>query len=293
MSSDKPIVSVVIPVHDRPEFLRRALTSVAAQTLADFECVVVDDGSTERLESVVEAFGGRFRYIRRDERGGPAAARLTGYAHVRADIVAKLDSDDELLPHTLARAVELLREHPDVGAVIGLAEIDGRLPLRVPGGRHIVDPATYVRRTPPPFDVMDVFRAAVVREWVDELPSFYKQEFAFKLVLGLRHSVLYVDEVWDVHHSDAPDRLSRDFDDPRWLPDVRLFVEHFRPRLGTQPCLPLDQGLAHMHYLLLRKGHRREARLVGEWLHERGVGRWEELGILLRTRYRDRRSYRF
>lgn len=287
-----PAVSVVIPVLERPGFLRRALESVAAQTLDDFECIVVDDGSPEPLESVVREFDSRFVYVRRDANGGPVAARLTGYAQVTGPVVAKLDSDDELLPHALRRAASLLQEDQDVDAVIGLAQLDGRLPLRVRGGRHIVDPAEYLRRAPPPFDFTDVFRANVVREWVDELPPFYKEEFAFKLVLGLRHRVLYVDEQWDVHHSDAPVRLSRDFSDLRWLDDVRMFVDHFRPLLGAQPCVPLDQALVHRRYLLLKHGHREEMRLVADWLVERGIGPLRQARTLVRTR-RDRRAYRF
>lgn len=289
---DNPAVSVVIPVLDRPALLRRALMSVAAQTLEDFECLVVDDGSAEPLEPVVREFGDRFVCVRREENGGPVAARLTGYARVRGATIVKLDSDDELLPEALDRAAALFEDHPDVGAVIGLALIDGRLPLRVQGGRHIVDPAEYARRTPPPFDFTDVFRADVVREWVDELPRFFKEEFAFKLMLGLRHPVLYVDEPWQVVHSDTPDRLSRNFSDLRWLDDLRTFVEHFRPRLGAQPCAPLDQALVHRRYLLLRRGHRKEARLVADWLAERGVGPLRQASILLGTR-RDRRNYRF
>ncbi len=286
-----PAVSVVIPVLDRPSFLRRALASVAGQTLADFECIVVDDASSEPLEPVVRELDDRFLYVRRERNGGPVQARLTGYEQVRAPVVAKLDSDDELLPHALERAVTLLEEHPRAGAAIGLAQLGGRLPFRIRGGLHVVDPVEYVGRFPPPFDFTDVFRANVVREWLAEIPPFFKEEFAFKLVLGLGHPVLYAGEQWDVHHADAPNRLSRDFDDPRWLDDLRTFVAHFRPRLGSRPCAPLDQYLVHRRYLLTRRGHRAEAALVADWLAERGVGPLRQAGTLLRTR-RDRRHYR-
>jgi glycosyltransferase involved in cell wall biosynthesis len=290
--SREPAVSVVVPVLNRPAFLRRALASVAVQTLEEFECIVVDDGSTAPLTSVIREFDDRFVYVRRDESGGPVAARLTGYARARGHVVAKLDSDDELLPHALERGVTLFEEHQDVRAVIGLAQLDGRLPVRVRGHTHIVDPTEYVRRSPPPFDFTDIFRADVVREWVDELPPFFREEFAFKLTLGLRHRVLYVDEQWDVHHADAPDRLSKSFSDSRWLDDVHGFVAYFRPRLGVQPCAPLDQYLVHRRILLTRRGHGEEASLVGDWLAERGIGLLGQARVVLRTR-RDRCAYRF
>lgn len=286
-----PTVSVVIPVLERPAFLRRALASVAAQTLEDFECIVVDDGSQTPLAPVVGEFDDRFIYVRRDDNGGPAAARLTGYAHARAEVVVKLDSDDELLPRTLERAVELLAAHPEVGAVIGLALLGDRLPMRVRDGLHVVDPDEYVRRFPPPFDFTDVFRMEVVREWLAELPAFCKDELPFKLMLGLRHRVLYVDEQWDIHHFDAPDRLTTNYEDPRRLDDVRLFVAHFKPLLGARPCAPLDQYLAHRHWYLVRRGHKTEAGLLRGWLRERGIGPIAQLRILLQTRFRDRRGY--
>ncbi len=292
MSSRQLTVSVVVPVLDRPEFLRRALASVAAQTLEDFECIVVDDCSREPLESVVREFDERFVYVRRDENGGPVAARLTGYQRAKGAIVAKLDSDDELLPHTLERAADLLAEHPEVDAVIGLARLDGRLPLRIPSGLHIVDPDEYSRRLPPPVDVCEVFRANVLAEWLAELPPLYKEELAFKLVLGRGHNVLYVDEQWDEHHADAANRLSTNFDDPRWVDDLRTFLAYFRPRIGSQRCAPLDQYLVHRRVLLRRLGHRDEAELVSDWLAERGTGPLRQARILLRTR-RERRKYRF
>lgn len=291
MNGGRPTVSIVIPVRDRPAFLRRALGSVAAQSFEDFECVVVDDCSTEPIETVVAEFDERFVCLRRDVNGGPATARLTGYAHAHGEIVVKLDSDDELFPHAVARAVETLAALPDVHAVIALSYLEGKLPLRVRGGERTVAPAEYARRRPPPFDVVDVFRGTVVREWVDTLPSFFKEEFAFKLTLGLRHGVVYIDEPWGRHHADAPNRVSKEFDDPRWLDDLRAFVTHFHPLLGSRPCVPLDQYLTHRHYLLRRRGHREEALLVQSWLSQRGVGVAAQARLLAATRFRDRRGY--
>lgn len=290
--SRSPIVSVVLPTLDRPSYLRRALASVAAQTLEDFECIVVDDASHAPLEAVVREFDERFVCVRREENGGPVAARLTGYAHVSGPVVANLDSDDELLPHALERAAALLDTYPDVDAAVGLTEPEGRLRMRVPDGIRVVTPDDYIRRAAPPFDVVGIFRSTVARGWATQLPTFFKEEFALWLTLGLGHRVLYVDDSWGIHHPDAPDRLSRNFEDPRWLDDLHAFVTYFRPRLVDRPCTPLDVYLVHRRYLLTRRGHREEAALVADWLDERRVGPLAQLRILLRTRYRDRRSYR-
>lgn len=94
-------LSVVIPVYNRPALLERALRSVAAQRpRAPAEVIVVDDGSTEPLQEVVDSYD--VKLIRHAENRGLSAARNTGVAAARHPWVALLDSDDEWLPHHLA-----------------------------------------------------------------------------------------------------------------------------------------------------------------------------------------------
>lgn len=97
-----PHVSVVIPTYNRAGLVARAIRSALAQTFEDFEVVVVDDGSIDDTERVVEGFGdSRLRYIRRPENGGEAAARNTGVETARGTYIAFLDADDEWLPEKL------------------------------------------------------------------------------------------------------------------------------------------------------------------------------------------------
>ena len=101
----RPKVSVVIPVYNRAHSVFPTLQSVQAQTMPDFECIVVDDGSNDgsELRALVERLNDtRFRYVRR-ENGGASAARNTGIDEARGDIVAFLDSDDRWLPEKLER----------------------------------------------------------------------------------------------------------------------------------------------------------------------------------------------
>jgi len=95
---------VVVPVHNRAAIVGPCLDSVLHQTFADWECVVVDDGSEDGvdLEAVVAAFEDRrFRYLWRPN-GGGGAARNTGIDAARGIFVAFLDSDDAFLPEKLA-----------------------------------------------------------------------------------------------------------------------------------------------------------------------------------------------
>jgi hypothetical protein len=91
----------------------------------------VDDGSTEDIRELVNSYGGRVRYIWR-ENGGPAAARNTGIANSNGQYVVFLDDDDYLLPQKLALLVAALNERPEIGIVVGgylLVNAEGK-PLR-------------------------------------------------------------------------------------------------------------------------------------------------------------------
>lgn len=103
-----PLVSVVIPTHDRATILPRAITSVLAQTHADLELIVVDDASTDDTQDRLAAYDDdRVRVIRRTRRsGGASAPRSDGMAEARGDWIAFLDSDDEWLPHKLTAQLE-------------------------------------------------------------------------------------------------------------------------------------------------------------------------------------------
>jgi glycosyltransferase involved in cell wall biosynthesis len=98
-----PTFSVIIPTYGRAKFLSEAVASVLAQTEADFECIVVDDASPEPATVPNDA---RIRLIRRDENGGPPAARNTGIEAASGTYVAFLDDDDVWVPTRLGDALE-------------------------------------------------------------------------------------------------------------------------------------------------------------------------------------------
>ena len=122
-----PQVSVVLPVRNGARWLGEALQSVIAQTLAAWELIAIDDGSTDDTPGILADFAkrdGRIRVIRQEPLGLVAALNR-GLAEVRAPLLARLDADDRALPERLDRQVRYLAGHPDVGLLGSWAhEID-------------------------------------------------------------------------------------------------------------------------------------------------------------------------
>ncbi len=111
------LCSVVIPVFNRGDLLRGVLAGLAAQSVAGerFEVLVCDDGSTEDLSPVIDAFRGPLPHMRhlRQENRGPAAARNLGIAHAASDVVLFLDSDVRPGDRVVEGLAGALARHPD------------------------------------------------------------------------------------------------------------------------------------------------------------------------------------
>ncbi|MEL7238270.1 MAG: glycosyltransferase family 2 protein, partial [Planctomycetota bacterium] len=110
----RPLVSIIVPVHNRVDLLPQTLASVAAQTYKHFECVIVNDRTTEELAAAVPG-DDRFRVVDlpKDKRGAPAA-RNFGVARTTGDYVVFLDSDDLLSSYALQGRVTQLEAASDL-----------------------------------------------------------------------------------------------------------------------------------------------------------------------------------
>ena len=115
-----PEISVIIPTHNRAWALARAVSSVLNQTFEDFELLVVDDGSTDQTQELLESFDdSRLRVIKEPSNGGVSRARNRGIGLARGEWIAFLDSDDEWLPHKLQAQREYLQGRPELRVVHG------------------------------------------------------------------------------------------------------------------------------------------------------------------------------
>ncbi|WP_336973167.1 glycosyltransferase family 2 protein [Sphingobium aromaticiconvertens] len=103
-----PLFSVVIPAYNRAHCLKETIRSVQEQSVQDFEIVIVDDGSKDDTQALIEGLSDpRIHYVRQDN-AGANVARNHGIRLARGKYVALLDSDDRFLPHHLQSAATLL-----------------------------------------------------------------------------------------------------------------------------------------------------------------------------------------
>jgi len=115
-----PTVSVVVATYNYGQYLAQALDSICAQSFTDWEAIVVDDGSTDNTQAVIEPYLNdvRFKYARTDHVGQPAA-KNTGIRVARGKYITFLDADDAWLPEKLASQVECIAREPAIGVVYG------------------------------------------------------------------------------------------------------------------------------------------------------------------------------
>jgi len=136
MSDAVPIrpLTVLTPVYNNGRFMRRAIDSILEQTFSDFEYVLVNDGSTDDSQDILDEYAGKDRRVRviRQQNRGYIQALNAGMELARGPFIARMDADDIAMPNRFEKQLAYLKEHPECVAVGGrvlLIDEEG-LPLR-------------------------------------------------------------------------------------------------------------------------------------------------------------------
>ncbi len=215
-----PRVSVVIPTFNRYGFVREAIDSVFAQTMSAFECIVVDDGSTDGTAEVLESIDDPRLTVIRQERRGVSAARNRGAAASRAPLVAFLDSDDRWLPEKLAVQCRFFDAHPQI-ALCQTEELWYRNGVRVNPRRKHAKPSGWIFRCCLPLCVVSPSAAMIRRAFFDALGGFDEalpacEDYDLWLRAVLRTEVATLPEALTIKRGGHADQLSRGWGLDRW-----------------------------------------------------------------------------
>lgn len=231
--NSNPLTSIIVIFLNAEKFLAEAIDSVIAQTLTDWELLLVDDGSTDAGATIALEYERRYpekvRYLEHDQHRnrGMSVSRNLGLRNSLGKYVALLDADDVWLPGKLKEQVAVLESHPEAAMVYGSSlywnswkdapdshESDYFHPIGVEPNTIIEAPGLLARFlsgeavTPCPSDVL------IRREILEEVGGFVEaflgpyqayEDQAFFAKLCARHPVFVADACWDKYrlHQDS------------------------------------------------------------------------------------------
>lgn len=241
-SAADPLVSVVLPTYDRPEMLRRAINSVAAQTYPEIELVVVDDASPTPVCPVVERTAPeelQWQCLRHDQNQGANAARNTGIEAASGEILAFIDDDDRWQPAKLDEQVSVFQERGNgVGAVIvGQRTINGAGVERtiMPDISADATRDLLTGGTAGTFSTIAVRRSAVAAAGLpdERFPAWQDREWLVRL--SKQCALATIREPLTIRQFGDYEQISNDFEGlrDRMLP---LFVEKHRDTAAELGC---------------------------------------------------------
>jgi len=116
MPNTEALISVVMPVYNAATYLRASIESILAQTYANFEFLIFDDGSNDNSLDIIESYqDSRIRVIRNVTNQGLIDTLNKGLQQAKGTYIARMDADDISLPHRFAEQVAFMEAHPAIG----------------------------------------------------------------------------------------------------------------------------------------------------------------------------------
>lgn len=121
-----PLVSIIIPTYNRVHLIRETLNSILAQTYTNWECIVVDDNSTDETDELVYGFlekDNRFKYFINKRAKGAQGARNTGILNAKGDFIQFFDSDNIMYANHLKLKLDVFRQNPDIDIITSFSHV--------------------------------------------------------------------------------------------------------------------------------------------------------------------------
>jgi glycosyltransferase involved in cell wall biosynthesis len=120
LNESQPLISVIMPVYNSEKYLQEAIESILGQTLADFELIAIDDGSTDNSAAILDSFRQKDKRLiihRHMQNQGMPVALNAGLEMARGRYIARMDADDISLPERFEKQAAFLETHPEIGIV--------------------------------------------------------------------------------------------------------------------------------------------------------------------------------
>ena len=224
-----PKISVIIPVYNVEPYLRECLDSVRAQTFTDWECICVDDGSTDASPAILDEYAAkdpRFRIFRR-EHSNAGACRNVGMDLAKGEYLQFLDSDDVFAPRMIGTMVGVIEQHQaDMASCTIVRFRDGEDIPSMRCSKH-----REIRVYNEPSKTVDTFSTWIGRPWdkmfrkrfIDGLGIRFQEirstndEFFIDLAVVSAHRIVHIDEPLIAYRQHASSLQATQHKDPLCL----------------------------------------------------------------------------
>jgi glycosyltransferase involved in cell wall biosynthesis len=284
-------VAIIIPCYNAAPYLARAIESIFAQTYRDHCIYVIDDGSTDGTEAVLQSYAGRIVSLRQ-EHCGQSSARNHGIRVSESPYIAFLDADDEWLAEKLERQITLLRQAPRTGMIYSDCLTSGSGPaagsyfarIGIPSGGRVFQ--RFLK-------TCEVYTPTVVvrRECLLDVGGFDEtlpvgEDYNLWLRIAAGWDVEVIPEALAIRHV-TPGSLSRTTSREQVASNVITVLEKVQeacPGLAPHERQALQVAMGWRHYAygsyLLARGDRRQSRVqfLNSWRH--GVHNWRPIAGL-------------
>ena len=259
-----PLVSVVIPTHNRRDLLAEAVASVREQTYDPIEIIVIDDGSSDGTAKMIRERFPRVRLVRQPHRG-VSAARNRGIAEAQGEYIAFLDSDDLWLPKKLAAEMDALLKNPEL-KICHTDEIWIRRGVRVNPMKKHRKYGGWIYPHCLPLCIISPSSVILKREVFNEVGAFDEalpacEDYDLWLRVTARHPVHFIERPLIVKRGGHADQLSRAF----WGMD--------RFRVYALLKMLRENGLPRAWRLLTLEELRKKCRILIQGFEKRGKER--------------------
>jgi glycosyltransferase involved in cell wall biosynthesis len=236
-----PRVSILMPVFNGMPYVREAVDSVLQQTFADWQCVIINDGSTDGTRDYLATLEGDRFVILHQENGGISAAVNHGLQHCDGQFIARLDADDIALPTRLAEQVAFLDAYPEV-ALVGtqvapMGSLGAGASLNLPTDHDAIMAALMATRHAMAHSSI-MMRADVLRAIGGYWSLSYGEEYDLMLRMGEQHRLANLDRVllhYRVHQASMNGSAMR-----RMRLSVAYAVECARRRQQQLPAISFE-----------------------------------------------------